>query len=169
MSEQIKAKSNKGRKPLPPEEKKHYIKKEKPDYRKWIDEHREQILSIDPKVRVEYVQKHLNEDLKLNKTYYQIYQLLYRTKLIKAIETKDDNKNETKPTPKQITTTTIKELTNDVLKLCENDITISQELIQRYIKVLSNLNNDLEELKNIQRIFQNPSEAHLLHTNNENK
>ena len=97
MSEEkpvLQIKKTKGRKPLPPEEKKHYIKKEKPEYRKWIDSHKSQILSIDPKVRVEYVQKHLNEDLNLDKTYYEIYQLLYRTKLTKAIENKTENQTE---------------------------------------------------------------------------
>ena len=54
-----------------------YVKKEKPNYRQWIDNHRDEIISLEPKLRTDYVHKHLNEDLKLNKSQKEIYQLLY--------------------------------------------------------------------------------------------
>ncbi len=118
-----------------------YIKKEKPNYRKWIDTHRDQILSLDPKTRSDYVYQHLNEDLKLNKSPKEIYQLLYRTGLI--------NHKQIIQEPNEVASTTITQLTNDILNLCQGKYELSQPLIQRYIKVLSDLNKDLNELKEI--------------------
>ena len=123
-----------------------YVKKEKPLYRQWIDSHRDQILSLEPKLRTDYVHKHLNEDLKLNKSQKEIYQLLYRTGLINHKQVIQD--------PNVTVTTTITQMTNDVLSLLQNN-ELSQPLIQRYIKVLSDLNKDLNELKEIQNEISN--------------
>lgn len=118
-----------------------YIKKEKPLYRQWIDSHKDQIISLEPKLRTDYVHKHLNEDLKLNKSQKDIYQLLYRTGLINHKQVIQD--------PNVTVSTTVTQMTNDVLTLLQNQ-DMSQPLIQRYIKVLSDLNKDLNELKEIQ-------------------
>ena len=45
-------------------------------------------------------------------------------------------------------------MTNDVLSLLQNN-DISQPLIQRYIKVLSDLNKDINELKEIKEQITN--------------
>ena len=123
-----------------------YVKKEKPNYRQWIESHRDQILSLEPKLRTDYVHKHLNEDLKLNKSQKEIYQLLYRTGLINHKQVIQD--------PNITVSTTVTQMTNDVLKLLQNQ-DMSQPLIQRYIKVLSDLNKDLNELKEIQNEISN--------------
>ena len=123
-----------------------YIKKEKPLYRQWIDSHRDQILSLEPKLRTDYVHKHLNEDLKLNKSQKEIYQLLYRTGLINHKQVIQD--------PNITISTTVTQMSNDVLSLLQNN-ELSQPLIQRYIKVLSDLNKDLNELKEIQNEISN--------------
>ena len=123
-----------------------YVKKEKPLYRQWIDSHRDQILSLEPKLRTDYVHKHLNEDLKLNKSQKEIYQLLYRTGLINHKQVIQD--------PNVTVSTTITQMSNDVLSLLQNN-ELSQPLIQRYIKVLSDLNKDLNELKEIQDEISN--------------
>ena len=120
-----------------------YVKKEKPDYRKWIDTHRDEILTLEPKTRTDFVYKHLNEDLKLNKSQKEIYQLLYRTGLINHKPITED--------PKVSASTTITQITNDILNLFNDTFELSQPLIQRYIKVLSDLNKDLNELKEIKK------------------
>lgn len=130
-----------------------YVKKEKPLYRQWIDTHKDQIISLEPKLRTDYVHKHLNEDLKReapstwkNKSQKEIYQLLYRTGLINHKQVIQD--------PNITISTTVTQMTNDVLTLLQNQ-DISQPLIQRYIKVLSDLNKDLNELKEIQDEISN--------------
>ena len=123
-----------------------YIKKEKPNYRKWIDSHRDEIISLEPKLRTDYVHKHLNEDLKLNKSQKEIYQLLYRTGLVNHKQVIQD--------PNVTVSTTATQMTNDILNLIK-DSKLSQPLIQRYIKVLSDLNKDLNELKEIQDEISN--------------
>ena len=123
-----------------------YVKKEKPLYRQWIDTHKSQIISLEPKLRTDYVHKHLNEDLKLNKSQKEIYQLLYRTGLINHKQVIQD--------PNVTVSTTITQMSNDVLTLLQNN-ELSQPLIQRYIKVLSDLNKDLNELKEIQDEISN--------------
>ena len=123
-----------------------YVKKEKPLYRQWIDTHKSQIISLEPKLRTDYVHKHLNEDLKLNKSQKEIYQLLYRTGLINHKQVIQD--------PNVTVSTTITQMSNDVLTLLQNN-ELSQPLIQRYIKVLSDLNKDLNELKEIQNEISN--------------
>ena len=111
-----------------------YVKKEKPNYRQWIDSHKDQIISLDPKLRTDYVYKHLNEDLKLNKSQKEIYQLLYRTGLTNHKQVIQD--------PNITVSTTITQMSNDVLTLLQNNESgaslaeLSQPLIQRYIKVL---------------------------------
>ena len=124
-----------------------YVKKEKPDYRKWIDTHRDEILTLEPKTRTDFVYKHLNEDLKLNKSQKEIYQLLYRTGLINHKPITED--------PKVSASTTITQITNDILNLFNDTFELSQPLIQRYIKVLSDLNKDLNELKEIKKEIDN--------------
>ena len=124
-----------------------YVKKEKPDYRKWIESHRNEILTLDPKIRTDFVYKHLNEDLKLNKSQKEIYQLLYRTGLINHKPITED--------PKISTTTTITQLTNDVLNVCKDNFELSQPLLQRYIKVLTDLNKNLNELHEIKKEIEN--------------
>ena len=124
-----------------------YVKKEKPNYRIWIETHKSQILSLEPKLRTDYVHKHLNEDLKLNKSQKEIYQLLYRTGLINHKPITED--------PKISTTTTITQLTNDVLNVCKDNFELSQPLLQRYIKVLTDLNKNLNELHEIKKEIEN--------------
>ena len=125
-----------------------YVKKEKPDYRKWIDSHREEILLLEPKTRTDYVYQHLNEDLKLNKTQKEIYQLLYRSNLINHKPVLED--------PKISASTTITQLTNDILNVCQGTLfEISQPLLQRYIKVLTDLNKNLNELHEIKNEIDN--------------
>ena len=123
-----------------------YVKKEKPNYRQWIDSHRDQILSLEPKLRTDYVHKHLNEDLKLNKSQKEIYQLLYRTGLINHKQVIQD--------PNVTVSTTITQMSNDVLSLLQGN-ELSQPLIQRFIKVLSDLNKDLNELNEIKNLISN--------------
>ena len=125
-----------------------YVKKEKPDYRKWIETHRNEILTLDPKIRTDYVFKHLNEDLKLNKSQKEIYQLLYRSNLINHKPPIED--------PKISASTTITQLTNDILNVCQGTLfEISQPLLQRYIKVLTDLNKNLNELHEIKNEIDN--------------
>ena len=124
-----------------------YVKKEKPDYRKWIETHRNEILTLDPKIRTDYVFKHLNEDLKLNKSQKEIYQLLYRSNLINHKPITED--------PKISASTTITQLTNDILNVCQGTLfEISQPLLQRYIKVLTDLNKNLNELHEIKETLK---------------
>ena len=61
----------------------HKIKVESPkkgpkEWRLWLDNHKNELLSLPQKERVDYAYKHLNEDLNLDKSRYSIYQLLYR-------------------------------------------------------------------------------------------
>ncbi len=112
-----------------------YVKKEKPNYRIWIETHKSQILSLEPKLRTDYVYKHLNEDLKLNKSQKEIYQLLYRSGLVNHKQVIQD--------PNVTVSTTVTQMTNDVLSLININNNLSQPLIQRYIKVLSDLNKSL--------------------------
>ena len=59
-----------------------YVKKGPKDYKKWIDEHKDEIINIESKKRTDYVYEHMNHDLNINKSKYEIYQLLYRNKMI---------------------------------------------------------------------------------------
>ena len=134
-----------------------YVKKERPNYRKWIDSHKDEILLLDSKIRADYVYKHLNEDLKLNKSQKEIYQLLYRAGLINHKPEKEDLKTSA--------TTTITHLTNDILKLCEGSFELSQPLINKYIKVLTDLNKNINELKEIKNEIALRSSASLENLN----
>ena len=115
---------------------------------KWIETHRNEILTLDPKIRTDYTFKHLNEDLKLNKSQKEIYQLLYRSNLINHKPVLED--------PKISASTTITQLTNDILNVCQGTLfEISQPLLQRYIKVLTDLNKNLNELHEIKNEIDN--------------
>ena len=66
-----------------------YIRKGKKPYQLCIDEHKDEIMNITPKDRVDYVFKKLNEELKTNMKMKSIYQLLYRNNLIEHKKKKD--------------------------------------------------------------------------------
>ena len=61
---------------------KKYIKKGPKPYTLWIINHKDEIMNIPSKDRADYVYNNLNNDLNLNKSKYDIYQLLYRNKMI---------------------------------------------------------------------------------------
>ena len=70
-----------------------YVKKGPKPYTLWLINHKDEIMNIPSLQRTDYVHEHLNNDLQLTKTKYDIYQLLYRNKMI-------DPRSEPKPKPK---------------------------------------------------------------------
>ena len=74
-----------------------YVKKGPKPYQIWVNNHKDEILNIESKKRTDYVHEHLNNDLNLKMSKYEIYQLLYRNKLIdrkhKNIHSNDNNDN----------------------------------------------------------------------------
>ena len=72
-----------------------YVKKGPKPYQIWVNNHKDEILNIESKKRTDYVHEHLNNDLNLKMSKYEIYQLLYRNKLIdrkhKNIHSDDNN------------------------------------------------------------------------------
>ena len=66
-----------------------YIRKGKKPYQLWIDEHKDEIMNITPKDRVDHVFQKLNEELKTNMKMKSVYQLLYRNNLIEHKKKKD--------------------------------------------------------------------------------
>ena len=77
-----------------------YIPKGKKPHQLWIDEHKEDILKLPQKDRVDYVYQKMNSELKTNMTIKAVYQLLYRNNIIehkkstKVIKTKAEKNNE---------------------------------------------------------------------------
>ncbi len=59
-----------------------YVKKGPKPYTLWLINHKDEIMNIPSLQRTDYVHEHLNNDLQLTKTKYDIYQLLYRNKMI---------------------------------------------------------------------------------------
>ena len=72
-----------------------YIKKGPKPYTLWLINHKDEIMNIPSLQRTDYVHEHLNNDLELHKTKYDIYQLLYRNKMI-------DPRSEPKPKPEPL-------------------------------------------------------------------
>lgn len=80
--------------------KKSYIPKGKKPYQLWIEEHKDEIMKLPQKDKVDFVFQKMNEELKTNMPLKNVYQLLYRNDLIehkktsKVITTKAEKNNE---------------------------------------------------------------------------
>lgn len=79
---------------------KNYKPKGKKPYQLWVEEHKNEILELPQKDKVDYVFQKMNEELKTNMSLKSVYQLLYRNDLIehkkttKVITTKAEKNNE---------------------------------------------------------------------------
>ena len=79
---------------------KSYIPKGKKPYQLWVEEHKDEIMRLPQKDKVDYVFQKMNEELKTNMSIKSIYQLLYRNDLIehkkksKVITTEAEKNNE---------------------------------------------------------------------------
>ncbi len=63
----------------------------------WLENHKNEILALSQKDRIDYVFKQLNQDLNLDKSRNPIYQLLYRNGFVARHEKSTDkytSKNE---------------------------------------------------------------------------
>ena len=61
---------------------KKYKKVEEKSYKKWLNEHRDEIMAQPIKTRTGYAWEHINADLNLDLKYNAVYQLLYRNKML---------------------------------------------------------------------------------------
>ena len=59
-----------------------YIPKGKKPYQLWVEDHKEEIMKLPQKDRVDYVFQKMNEELKTNMKIQSVYQLLYRNNII---------------------------------------------------------------------------------------
>ena len=67
-----------------------YIPKGPRPWKIWLNEHSAEFIHMSSNDRIDYVFNHLNADLNLNKSRYDIYQLLYRNNLLKPSEDHPD-------------------------------------------------------------------------------
>ena len=138
-----------------------YVKKGPKIYTQWIIEHKDEILNIPSKDRTHYVHEHLNNDLNLNKSRYEIYQLLYRNKLIdpldhnKIAETKaeiEKKKEIKKEAVKKHNDYiyTLSDITDKLNHLTNSDFNpeFIQNITQKYLDILNKINEDFEDLNN---------------------
>ena len=123
-----------------------YVKKGHKNYQKLIDEHKDEILTVESKKRTDYVHEHLNNDLNLSKTKYKIYQLLYRNKLIDK-NVKIDSNSSSSENNLNIPIT-ISEITSQLSSLTKSDYNpqFIQTTIKQYINIMNKINEDFEEL-----------------------
>ena len=111
-----------------------------------IDEHKDEILTVESKKRTDYVHEHLNNDLNLSKTKYKIYQLLYRNKLIDK-NVKIESSSSSSENNLNILIT-ISEITSQLSSLTKSDYNpeFIQTTIKQYINIMNKINEDFEEL-----------------------
>ena len=110
-----------------------------------IDEHKDEILTVESKKRTDYVHEHLNNELNLSKTKYKIYQLLYRNKLIDKV--KIDSSSSSSENNLNILMT-ISDITSQLSSLTKSDYNpeFIQTTIKQYINIMNKINEDFEEL-----------------------
>ena len=111
-----------------------------------IDEHKDEILTVESKKRTDYVHEHLNNELNLSKTKYKIYQLLYRNKLIDK-KVKIESSSSSSENNLNILIT-ISEITSQLSSLIKSDYNpqFIQTTIKQYINIMNKINEDFEEL-----------------------
>ena len=111
-----------------------------------IDEHKDEILTVESKKRTDYVHEHLNNELNLSKTKYKIYQLLYRNKLIDK-KVKIDSSSSSSENNLNILIT-ISDITSQLSSLTKSDYNpqFIQTTIKQYTNIMNKINEDFEEL-----------------------
>ena len=80
---------------LPVAEPKKYVPKGPKPWKIWLIEHSAEFIHMPSNERVDYVFEHLNADLNISKSKYDIYQLLYRNNLLKLEPTRSDQVSDT--------------------------------------------------------------------------
>ena len=134
-----------------------YVKKGPKPYQIWVNNHKDEILNIESKKRTDYVHEHLNNDLNLKMSKYEIYQLLYRNKLIdrkhKNIHSDDNNDNNENYTG-LISSINIPETLSGILSQLTDlrksniDPEIINNTIEHYLSILNKINENINELIN---------------------
>ena len=134
-----------------------YVKKGPKPYQIWVNNHKDEILNIESKKRTDYVHEHLNNDLNLNMSKYEIYQLLYRNKLIdrkhKNIHSNDNNDNNENYTG-LINNINIPETISGILSQLTDlrksniDPEIINNTIEHYLSIMNKINENINELIN---------------------
>ena len=147
-----------------------YVKKGPKPYQIWVNNHKDEILNIESKKRTDYVHEHLNNDLNLNMSKYEIYQLLYRNMLIdrkhKNINSNDNNdihsndhSNDNNDINNEnytglISNINIPETVSGILSQLTDlrksniDPEIINNTIEHYLSILNKINENINELIN---------------------
>ncbi len=135
-----------------------YVKKGPKPYQIWVNNHKDEILNIESKKRTDYVHEHLNNDLNLNMSKYEIYQLLYRNKLIdrkhKNIHSNDNNdinnENYTGLINNINIPDTLKYIMIQLTDLRKSNIDpeIINNTIEHYLSIMNKINENINELIN---------------------
>ena len=149
-----------------------YVKKGPKPYQIWVNNHKDEILNIESKKRTDYVHEHLNNDLNLNMSKYEIYQLLYRNKLIdrkhKNIHSNDNNdihSNDNNDNNENYTglinniniPDTLKYIMIQLTDLRKSNIDpeIINNAIEHYLIIMNKINENINELINFKNEINN--------------
>ena len=132
-----------------------YVKKGPKPYQIWVNNHKDEILNIESKKRTDYVHEHLNNDLNLKMSKYEIYQLLYRNKLIdrkhKNIHSNDiNNENYTGLISNINIPETLSGILSQLTDLRKSNIDpeIINNTIEHYLSIMNKINENINELIN---------------------
>ena len=139
-----------------------YVKKGPKPYQIWVNNHKDEILNIESKKRTDYVHEHLNNDLNLKMSKYEIYQLLYRNKLIDRkhknihsndnndIHSNDNNENYTGLINNINIPDTLSGILSQLTDFRKSNIDpeIINNTIEHYLSILNKINENINELIN---------------------
>ena len=149
-----------------------YVKKGPKPYQIWVNNHKDEILNIESKKRTDYVHEHLNNDLNLKMSKYEIYQLLYRNKLIdrKHKNNNDihsnDHSNDNNDINNEnytglISNINIPETVSGILSQLTDlrksniDPEIINNTIEHYLSIMNKINENINELINFKNEINN--------------